>query len=132
MRCALWPEGSAEEHAGEIEEYFAGRLAEPLAVRIAVDGEGRTVGFAELSIRNVAEGCHTDRVAYLEGWFVSPEVRRRGIGRLLVEEAERWGRAQGCRELASDTPTDNAVSIAAHRAIGFKDAGAIRCFAKDL
>jgi len=132
MRQALWPEGSAKEHEQEIEQFFSGRSREPLAVLIACFGEDRPIGFAELSIRPSAEGCRTNRVAYLEGWFVAPEARRQGVGRLLVEAAETWGRVQGCRELASDSESGNAVSIAAHQAAGFASAGLVECFRKDL
>jgi len=86
----------------------------------------------ELSIRPQAEGCHTDRVAYLEGWFVVPQARGRGVGRALVAAAEAWGRSEGCREFASDAQADNAVSAAAHQALGFSEAGQVRCFRKDL
>jgi aminoglycoside 6'-N-acetyltransferase I len=131
MRCALWPEGSQEEHRGEIDQFFGGQLREPLAVLLAEDS-GRAVGFAELSIRAYAEGCHTDRVAYLEGWFVEPEARRQGIGRALIEAAEAWACNQGCSEFASDTQPENQASAAAHRALGFSEAGLVRCFRKEL
>ena len=78
MREALWPDDGAGSHAGEIEQFFAGALRMPLEVLVAVDETGGAVGFAELSIRNYAEDCLTDRVAYLEGWYVAPEWRRRG------------------------------------------------------
>jgi aminoglycoside 6'-N-acetyltransferase I len=132
MRYALWPEGSLEEHREEIGEFFAGAAREPLAVLIAEDAEGRALGFAELSIRACAEGCRTDRIGFLEGWFVVPEARRQGVGRLLVEGAEQWARAQGCVEFASDSLEANAASAAAHRALGFTDVGLIRCYRKDL
>lgn len=132
MRHALWPEGSAEEHAGEIEDFFAGRSREPLAVLVAEAVPGQLAGFAELSIRSYADGCTTDRVGYLEGWYVVPEARRQGVGRALVEAAEDWARAQGCTEFASDTEADNERSAAAHRALGFTEAALIRCFRKDL
>ena len=99
---------------------------------IARDGTGRAVGFAELSIRPYAEGCDTDRVAYLEGLFVVPDARGTGVGRALVDATEAWGRAQGCTELASDTEHDNTASTAAHLALGFADVGLVRCFRKAL
>jgi aminoglycoside 6'-N-acetyltransferase I len=132
MRVALWPEGSEVEHREEIARFLAGHAPEPLAVLVAEGGEGTLLGFAELSIRPYAEACHSTGVAYLEGWYVEPEIRRRGIGRALVTAAEAWGRTQGCTEFASDAEWDNAVSAAAHRAIGFTDVGLIRCFRKDL
>jgi len=132
LRQALWPEGSAAEHGRDIEDFFSKRALEPHAVLIAEDQDCRKVGIAELSIRPWAEGCESSRVAYLEGWFVVPEARRQGVGRALVEAAEKWARAQGCGELASDTQPDNSAGIAAHRAIGFTDVGTIRCYRKEL
>ncbi|HEV2111729.1 MAG TPA: aminoglycoside 6'-N-acetyltransferase [Gammaproteobacteria bacterium] len=131
MRCALWPEGSEREHATEIAAFFAGRTRMPLAVLLAFE-EGDAVGFVELSIRSVVESCETDRVAYLEGWYVEPAARRRGIGRALVAAAEDWGRAQGCTEFGSDTQISNTDSAAAHAALGFTEVERLRCFRKLL
>ncbi len=132
MRQALWPEEGTAGHASEIQEFFAGRLRMPLAVLLAVHDSGAPFGFAELSIRPYAEDCVTDRVAYLEGWYVIPEARRQGVGRALVAAAEQWALAQGCTEFGSDALIDNAVSAAAHRALGFVETVQIRCFRKPL
>ena len=132
LRHALWPDHTEAEHRDEIDRFFAGDAREPLAVLLAEDGAGRPVGLAELSIRAYAEGCRSDRVAYLEGWFVVPKARGRGVGRALIVAAEAWGRSQGCREFASDAQPDNEVSTAAHRALGFVEVGLVRCFRKDL
>src|SRR5580765_5938479 len=83
MRQALWPSAPGE-HAGEISGFFAGMIDEPMQVLVAVDEAGGVVGMVELSIRRAAEGCFSDRVAYVEGWFVEPKFRRRGIGAALV------------------------------------------------
>lgn len=131
MRESLWPDESGS-HTGEIEQFFAGTLRTPLEVLIAIDDAGTALGFAELSIRNYAEDCETDRVAYLEGWYVEPAARRSGIGRALIAAAEEWARAQGCIEFGSDTLIDNALSAAAHRALGFEETAQIRCFRKAL
>ena len=102
----------------------------PLAVLVAVDDAGEPIGFVELNIRPYAEDCLTDRVAYLEGWYVERSARRRGVGRALIAAAERWAIAQGCTEFASDALLDNDVSAAAHRALGFEETVRIRCFKK--
>jgi aminoglycoside 6'-N-acetyltransferase I len=128
MRQDLWPDEGG--HAKEIERFFTGELREPLEVLLAVNEEGRAIGFIELSIRPYAEGCSTDRVAFIEGWYVEPASRGHGIGAALVAAAEAWGRSQGCVELGSDTEVENTASTAAHHALGFKDAGVIRCFIK--
>jgi aminoglycoside 6'-N-acetyltransferase I len=131
MRQAMWPEG-ASDHPFEIASYFAGRLREPLQVLLAFDDAGMPLGFVELSIRPYAEGCDTDSVAYLEGWYVVPEARQQGVGRTLVQAALQWAREEGCSEFASDTLVDNEISAAAHRALGFTEVVQIRCFRKSL
>ena len=131
MREALWPDETGS-HAQEIQDFLAGRLHMPLEVLLAVDDTGTALGFVELSIRPYAEDCVTERVAYLEGWYVVPDARRRGIGTALVRAAEAWGRAQGCTEFGSDALLDNHVSAAAHHALGFEETVQIRCFKKNL
>ncbi|HET9131384.1 MAG TPA: aminoglycoside 6'-N-acetyltransferase [Terriglobia bacterium] len=131
MRVDLWP-GSKKSHADDIRQFFAGKLREPLQVLIAFDDGGKAIGFIELSIRAYAEGCETDNVAFIEGWYVSPAMRGKGVGADLVQSAELWARSQGCIELGSDTEVDNLASAAAHRAIGFEETGVVRCFRKTL
>ena len=41
--------------------------------------------------------------------------------RALVAEVERWAAAQGCSELASDSPIENIMAHATHRALGFEE-----------
>lgn len=130
MRKRLWPDEN-NEHADEIAKWFAGTQPEPQEVLVA-DEDGRLVGFAELSIRPYAEKCNSQRVAYLEGWYVEQHCRGEGVGRALLVAAEQWGRNQDCAEFASDAQADNFSSILAHHACGFEDAGLIRCFRKDL
>lgn len=130
LRQALWP-GEPNEHEQEIAEFFAGERSEPDAVLVAERG-GNLIGFAELSLRNYAEGCDTSPVGYLEGWYVAPEARRQGVGRALVRAGERWAREQGCTEFASDTELENGLSAAAHRALGFDEVAVVRCFRKEL
>ena len=133
MREALWPDDDSGAHAREVEQFFLGTLPmPPLAVLLALNDRGQALGFVELSIRNYAEDCETDRVAYLEGWYVVPEARRTGVGRALIAASEEWGRAQGCTEFGSDALIDNEVSAAAHLATGFRETAQIRCFMKRL
>jgi aminoglycoside 6'-N-acetyltransferase I len=129
MRTALWP-SPARGHGDEIDRYFTGETREPLEVLIAFDDDA--VGVIELSIRPYAEGCETDRVAFVEGWYVDAEVRGTGVGSALIRAAEEWARSQGCTEIASDTEVDNVSSAAAHRAVGFAETAIVRCFRKSL
>lgn len=132
MRLALWPDSTDAEHRVSIEQYFSGHRRDPQETLIAFDAAGSPVGFVELSIRNIVDSCATDRVGYVEGWYVSPDVRRRGIGRALVEAAEAWAIEQGCTEFGSDALIDNLVSQTAHAALGFVETGRVCNFRKDL
>lgn len=131
LRQALWPSPEGE-HASEIAAFLSGDRRNPAEVFLAILASGDAVGFAEVSIRQYAEGCHSGRVAYLEGWYVDQAHRGRGLGAALVAAVETWGREQGCTELASDTGLDNTRSATAHRALGFTEVERIVCFRKDL
>jgi aminoglycoside 6'-N-acetyltransferase I len=120
MRRALWPSCPDPESEAEIRAYLAERV--DAVMLVAESAEGGLCAFAEASLRSHAEGCDPSRsVAFLEGWYVSPEQRRRGVGAALLAAVEAWGRGAGCRELASDTELDNDVGQRAHRALGFDE-----------
>ncbi len=131
LRCELWPGGRGEELHNDIAAFFAGTAREPIAVLVA-ERDTHLIGFVELSIRACAEGCITNHVAFLEGWYVVPAERRTGVGRALVRAAECWGRDAGCVEFASDAQPSNFDSIGAHMAVGFENAGMVVCFRKSL
>ena len=131
MRCALWPEEEERgEHEREIRAYFAtpGRAVTFVAVRPS----GGLLGFIEIDVRSVAEGCWSGPVPYVEGWYVDEDVRRQGVGTALVRAAEVWARAAGFTEMASDALLDNTPSHAAHRALGYEEVERIVCFRKPL
>jgi aminoglycoside 6'-N-acetyltransferase I len=132
MRQQLWPEDSDLEHRLCVDRYLAGDRREPAEVLLAINDRGQPVGFAELAIRNIVDGCSSDRVAYLEGWYVDAEARRTGIGRLLIRAAEEWACAQGCTEFGSDALLDDEISHAAHLNLGFVETGKVRTFRKSI
>lgn len=131
FRRALWPDADPDELAREADAFDGFHPAVGEAVLIA-ESAGRPVGMVELSLRSHAEGCGTSPVGYLEAWYVEPGFRGRGAGRALVEAALAWARGRGCAEFASDAELANAASAAAHRALGFEEVCAIRCFRRDV
>ena len=129
MRCALWPDDTQEAHAEGIDELLGTGGNWGLAAE-APDGE--VVGFAEIAIRAYANGCDTRPVPFLEGIWVKPEVRRRGVGALLIQWAKVLLAARGFRELGSDTLIDNTDSQAAHHSWGFSETERVVYFRKIL
>jgi aminoglycoside 6'-N-acetyltransferase I len=119
MRRALWPDCGDSMHELEMGEY-GGPTAEWAVLVIAREGDGLG-GFIELSVRDRVDGSTSPRVAYVEGWYVDPDLRGAGLGRELMARAEAWARSRGLSELASDAELDNPGSIRAHRALGFAE-----------
>lgn len=130
LRRALWPDFDPPEIDGFLANgTFDG--FDHCAVFVA-EAAGDIVGFAEASARPYAEGCRSTPVAYLEGWYVAPDWRRKGVGKALVDAVEEWGRRSGYAEIASDAAIDNAGSIKAHGRLGFAEEERIVCFRKAL
>ena len=131
MRKALWPDYPHEE---ELEQFFKDLSSKKPSwtVFVAQKADGNLCGFIEVGQRNYAEGCETSPVAYIEGWYVDPDMQRRGVGRDLVEATEKWAKENGFTEIASDTWLDNDVSINAHKALGYTETERLVCFAKKL
>lgn len=125
MRRALWPDADN----GDI----ARILNEParFVAFIAREADGRTIGFAEASLRHdYVNGCDTSPVGFLEGIYVLPPFRRRGVAASLVRAVEHWTLAQGASELASDALVDNVASHRMHTALGFQETERVVCFRK--
>ena len=102
------------------------------AVLVCEDQPDSLIGFAEVSLREYAEGCSSSPVGFLGGSFVTPSARGKGVGKELLIAAEAWARSRGCTEMASDTDLGNDASEAAHLKLGFQVAARLVAFRKDL
>lgn len=128
MRKGIWPEAPDDYLSFDMDDILA---SDDDAVILAfVDGV--PAGMIETRLRDYGEGCETSPVGYIEGWFVYPEFRGRGISAMLVGAAEDWARAKGCTEMASDTWLDNEISIRAHLKLGYHEAERLVHFVKRL
>ncbi len=130
MRRLLWPDSPEVEHLQEIEVYFQAGAVD--AAFVAVRPSGELAGFLEASLRKYADGCSSSPVGYIEGWYVDSDLRRQGVGGLLVAAAEAWAHGQGCSEMASDCLLDNHASLAAHLALGYEEAERLIHFRKSI
>lgn len=128
MRRALWP----DSEAGEVDALLSGSDGGGARLLVHPRGSGGLGAFAEIGTRSYAEGCVSSPVAYLEGLWVDPDLRRRGVAQALVAAVERWAIAEGLQELAWDTALGNSASESFHGACGFEETDRIVCFRKRL
>lgn len=117
LRKLLWDENDDGDHRSEMMDILD--HGDSQLVLVADSGNGGLIGFLEASIRPFVEDCHTDHVGYLEGWYVDPEHRQKGVGGELVRNAENWARQKGCTEMASDAEVGNERSLTAHTRLGY-------------
>jgi len=90
-------------------------IARKLRVRPDLFLVGTVDGLIVASVMVGYEG-HRGWINYLA---VSPAHQKRGYGRLLMEEAERRLRAEGCPKINLQVRTTNAAVLAFYRAIGY-------------
>ena len=130
LRMALWPKDQAL-HLQEMQELCEqpGRYAQFLAC----SAEGEPQGLVEIALRSdYVNGTASSPVGFLEGVYVAPAYRKRGIATELVKTAEQWARSEGCQEFASDALLDNTASQAMHLALGFEETERVVYFRKLL
>jgi aminoglycoside 6'-N-acetyltransferase I len=86
-----------------------------------VGDDEQVIGFTELSLRNVVDGCLTSPVGFVEGLFVKSPFRGHGCGRQLVEFAAEWFKSRGCSEMATDAEAHNVEAQKFHENMGFTE-----------
>lgn len=129
LRQALWPQ-EREQHLLEM----AAQIADPRWIQfVAYSASTEPMGFAEAALRtDYVNGTQSSPVAFLEGIYVAPQARRKGVARALVAAVSRWAEERGCSELASDALLQNEASHAVHRALGFEETERVVFFCRRI
>ena len=130
LRRALWSGCPQEEQLAQMAAFAAepARYAQFIAYEA-----GTPAGLAAAALRHdYVNGAASSPAVFLEGLYVVPRLRRRGIARLLVAAVAAWARESGCRELTSDALQGNRASHASHRALGFEETEPVVFYRKDL
>jgi GNAT superfamily N-acetyltransferase len=70
-----------------------GRFGSPESRVVVADHDGEVLGF--IALHAVPRFEHSDRILRIMALVVDAGVRERGVGRLLMEEAERIGVEEG-------------------------------------
>lgn len=90
---------------------------------LVAERDGRVLGFARA-------GAYSDRCVYRgvgeHAVYVARDARGLGLGRQLLEALAAECERRGFHKLTSRVFSDNAASLAAHRAAGFAEVGVQR------
>jgi aminoglycoside 6'-N-acetyltransferase I len=129
LRHALWHD-TLESLDAQLDELHRASVA--YIGFLVCDAEDRAVAFAEASLRPYVNGCETSPIVFLEGIYVDPTFRKRGLARLLAAMIENWGKAAGCTEFASDILAENHDSHAVHLALGFAETERVIYFRRPI
>lgn len=122
MRYTLWPDHDENELYNEMFKILEGKTFYKnelsWTVFVADRGNGKLGGFIEITIYPQLDYCESKPIGFIEGWYVDEDIRNIGVGRKLVEIAEKWLIRNNCTEIASDVEIDNKISQVAHQALG--------------
>ena len=129
MRTSLWDDLTDDQNQTEISRMLTNELSTTYFV---VDAADRPIGFAEIFIRDYANGCTQQPVPFLEGIWIDDDYRRSGVGRALIDRITSDLTEQGYVELCSDILETNHQSHRAHENWGFEETERVVYFRKGL
>jgi ribosomal protein S18 acetylase RimI-like enzyme len=103
---------------GLARRFLGQRLEADESVVFVATLDGKGVGFVQLYPTFTSIGAR--RAWILNDLFVSPEVRRQGVGRALMEAARTFAEQTGAAWLELATAKDNGRAQALYRSCGYK------------
>lgn len=101
-------------------QWFAERQRDGYAVFVAVDTDGRIVGWSALNPYHARVGY---RFTAENSVYVAADQRGRGIGRQLLGPLIDAARARGLRAIIAAIDSANEASVRLHAAFGFEHVG---------
>jgi ribosomal protein S18 acetylase RimI-like enzyme len=105
-------------------DLFQKKCAEEEGVILIAEEDGKALGYAVVLTRSLEDGSGDEIAydyAYVVDLVVTEKARRRGIGRMLLEDCERRARAAGRDDLRITVLARNEGAHALYRAFGFDD-----------
>jgi ribosomal protein S18 acetylase RimI-like enzyme len=106
---------------GELRELLRALHRDPDATILVFDRDGSLQGVCIVRIDHAPPILEETERAEITDLGVRPELRRRGVGRLLVREAEAWARDRGVSRVELQVAHGNREGQAFWRAMGYGD-----------
>lgn len=113
--CTLEQEAFDKERFAQIFE--SNLLHNDILYLLAVSDE-KPAGFISLHTQQLLHHC--DMVGEIQEFFIKPEYRGKGIGRLLIGEIKAYAMANQIRYIEVTTNKRRTENVAVYEALGFK------------
>lgn len=84
---------------------------------LVIEVDSQVVGFA--CVQLISSVCYPHSWAELTELYVQPSYRRRGLGRILVQESEQMAKEQGATEVHIRTGVANVAGQALYSMLGY-------------
>lgn len=120
LGVALWP--NYKNKKDELKQKFNDILESSKETAFLYKDGKESIAFINISIRSdYVQGSNTSSVGYIEGIYVDPKYRKKGLAKELIKIAEQWLLKNGCKEVGSDAELENIDSQKFHKNLGFKE-----------
>jgi ribosomal protein S18 acetylase RimI-like enzyme len=89
------------------------------AIYIAEDETGKRAGFIHLQTQT--DYFNNKKVGYISDLAVDSAFEGQGVGRILLDKAEEWARAEGCHLLSLYVFSNNSRARRIYEKLGFNE-----------
>ena len=96
---------------------------------VAEDSAGAIAGWLQAHAAHIVESGFRVEIT---GLVVAAEARRRGVGRALVAEAERWARSRSAEAVVVRSNVQRSESHAFYPALGYSQTKTQAVYRKDI
>jgi aminoglycoside 6'-N-acetyltransferase I len=129
LAIALWPENEFSDLRKEFEQLLNSDKDKVIVYLM----HAQLIAFIHISVRSdYVEGSQDSPTGFIEGIYVKPEYRKKGISKKLIEKGESWLKTKGCSQIGSDIEQSNITSYHFHKSVGFKEVNRLIAFIKNI
>lgn len=129
LAFALWPNNEKDIIKSDF-VYIIGHLSNKV---LLAKSDEDYIGFIHMSIRSgFVEGANTTPVGYVEGIYVKPDFRRKGVAKELYHAGIEWLKSKKCTQIGADIGIYNDMCPDFYIGMGFKEVNRIICYINNI
>jgi predicted N-acetyltransferase YhbS len=107
---------------------IAALAGEAISIALVAERDGTVVGI--ITVHSIASIHDDEKVTWITTLAVSSAVRQGGVGRALVQAAERWAQERGSKRISVTTALHRTVAHTFYERLGYAHSG--RRYSKTL